>query len=252
MIKQWFKLNPINGMLEQINKNDVEAFISMRAINKNNIDYSSGTPIKCRNDLWVINSLTTKEEIEAIKNDFYDPIETWRKVEIAIKPYYVSSLGRVKVIYKNGKEKILSQYAKSGRTKLMVKIPVDEKKYKEMHIHKLVASAFVNNPNNYECIYHKDGNIFNNSCKNLVWIDRSELGKLTGGLTNSIPVFKKDPKTKEIIDWYESMAEAGRKNYIHRETIRMCVNGELKTAAGFLWEVDKELKKNKNKLRGIM
>ena len=30
------------------------------------------------------------------------------------------------------------------------------------------------------------------------------------------------------------------------------VNGELKTAAGFLWEVDKELKKNKNKLRGIM
>ena len=76
--------------------------------------------------------------------------------------------------------------------------------------------------------------------------------KINRGLTNSIPVFKKDPKTKEIIDWYESMAEAGRKNYIHRETIRMCVNGELKTAAGFLWEVDKELKKNKNKLRGIM
>lgn len=251
MINEWFKFNPINGITEKISPNDVESFISMRAIDKD-IDYYSGNPIKCRDDLWVINNFTKKEQIEKIKNEFFSPIESWRRIENSVKPYYVSSLGRVKIIYKSGKEKILSQYAKTGRKRLMVKITIGDKKYKEFHIHKLVANAFLSNPNNYDCVYHKDGNIYNNACKNLEWMDRSELGKLTGGLTNSLPVFKKDAETNEILDWYESMAEAGRQNYLHRETIRLCVLGELKTAGGFKWEIDKELKKDKNKLRGIM
>lgn len=251
MNNQWFKMNPINGVLEKIGRSDVESFVSMRAINKN-VDYSSGEPIKCKNNLWVINSLTTKEQISSIINGFYDPIERWKKIDMAVKPYYISNLGRVKIVYKSGKEKILSQYCKSGRKNLTVKITVGDKKYKEIHVYKLVALAFIDNPHNYECVYHKNGDMFDNCSKNLEWIDRSELGRITGGLTNSIPVFKKDPETKEILEWYESMAEAGRQNYLHRETIRMCVNGELKTAGGFLWEVDKELKKDKNKLRGIM
>lgn len=251
MVKQWYKFNPINGICDLIGKNDVEAFLSMRAINKN-IDFNSGTPIKCKNDLWVINNLSTKEEIELVRNEFSDPKEIWRKIDISPKPYFVSSLGRVKVKYKNGKEKILSQYAKSGRKKLMVKLPVGEKKYKEIHVHQLVANAFIPNPEECECIYHKNGNIFDNSAKNLRWIDRHELGQLTGGLSNSMPVFKKDASTGEVLEWYESMAEAGRQNYLHRETIRMCIIGELKTAGGFLWEIDKELKKDKHKLRGIM
>lgn len=252
MVKQWFKLNPINGIMEQIRKGDVEAFLSMRARNIQDINLNSGEPIKCKSDIWVINNLTTKDQISSVLNDFSSPIESWRKIPETQKQYLVSSLGRVKVVYKSGKEKILSQYAKSGRKKLMVKIPIEEKKYKEFHIHQLVANAFIPNPDNCECVFHKNGDILNNMSKNLRWIDRVELGQITGGLTNSMPVFKKDAKTKEVIDWYESMAEAGRQNYLHRETIRLCVSGELKTAGGFIWEIDEELKKNKHKLRGII
>lgn len=252
MVKQWFKLNPINGIMEQIRKGDVEAFLSMRAKNIQDINLNSGEPIKCKSDIWVINNLTTKDQISSVLNDFSSPIESWRKIPETQKQYLVSSLGRVKVVYKSGKEKILSQYAKSGRKKLMVKIPIEEKKYKEFHIHQLVANAFIPNPDNCECVFHKNGDILNNMSKNLRWIDRVELGQITGGLTNSMPVFKKDAKTKEVIDWYESMAEAGRQNYLHRETIRLCVSGELKTAGGFIWEIDEELKKNKHKLRGII
>ena len=252
MVKQWYKLNPINGIIEVIGKNDVEAFISMKAIDKRNVNLNSGSAIRCRNDVWVINNLTTKAEIDTIRNEFSDPNERWKRIDLCKGNYYISSLGRVRVRYKSGKEKILSQYSKSGRKKLMVKLPIGDKTYKEFHVHKLVALTFVPNPHGYECAYHKDHDIFNNKAQNIEWLDRSELGKLTGGLTNSIPVFKKDPDTKEILGWYESMAEAGRQNYLHRETIRLCVNGELKTAGGFLWEVDKELKKDKNKLRGIM
>lgn len=250
MVNEWFKLNPINGALERISPVDVKAFISMRARDKN-IDYNSGEPIKCKDDLWIINNLTKKEQIDKIKHDFFSPVEVWKRITESAKPYYISSLGRVKVIYKSGREKILAQYTKSGRKRLMVKITIGDKKYKEFHIHKLVANAFVSNPSNYECVYHVDGDICNNAWDNLKWMDRSELGKLTGGLTNSLPVFKKDAKTGEILDWYESMAEAGRQNYLHRETIRLCVIGELKTAGGFKWEVDRELKNDKNKLRGI-
>ena len=80
MVKQWYKLNPINGMSEVIGKNDVEAFISMKAINKNDINLDSGTPIKCRKDIWVINNLTTKEQIDVVRNEFFDPNERWKKI----------------------------------------------------------------------------------------------------------------------------------------------------------------------------
>ena len=53
-------------------------------------------------------------------------------------------------------------------------------------------------------------------------------------------VLKVDTITREILDYYKSMTEASRENYLHREEIKLAVIGKLKTAGGFMWKLDNE------------
>lgn len=80
--------------------------------------------------------------------------------------YYVSTKGRVKS-HKWGKEILLKQ-SLSEKGYLMVRL--DKKTYK---VHRLVAIAFIKNPNNYKEINHKDENKQNNCIENLEWCDRT-------------------------------------------------------------------------------
>jgi hypothetical protein len=45
---------------------------------------------------------------------------------------------------------------------------------KKHYIHRLVAKAFIPNPNNLPEVNHKDGNKYNNSVDNLEWCSRQE------------------------------------------------------------------------------
>lgn len=41
-------------------------------------------------------------------------------------------------------------------------------------LHRLLAEAFIPNPNNYETVNHKDGNKLNNNLDNLEWVTRQD------------------------------------------------------------------------------
>ena len=169
---------------------------------------------------------------EIINSAVIEEKEIWKLIS-GTKDYYISNLGRIK-----HKDRIMIKYPKKGK-KHCVKIKTD--KLREVFVHKIVANSFLELEGNV--VYHKDGNIYNNRAENLDNIDKRLLGKKTGGLSKSIPVIKINPNTNERLEEYESMAEAGRENYIHRETIRLCIRGKLKTAGGFKWIIDKEFSK---------
>lgn len=109
-------------------------------------------------------------------------------------------------------------------------------------IHRLVAMAFLPNPNNYPHVNHIDENKNNNDVNNLEWCS-PQYNELFGShqkvLLNPPQSIKMlDPNTNEVIKIFETMGEADRflqKTSAHSNIIK-CLRGERKTAYGYKWE----------------
>lgn len=93
-------------------------------------------------------------------------------------------------IYSRGK--LLTQRIDGNSQYLRVKVSINGKRKKYL-VHRLVAMAFIPNPNNYKCVNHKDGNKLNNNVSNLEWCSYSynlkhayntNLRKIPKGVTN--------------------------------------------------------------------
>lgn len=118
--------------------------------------------------------------------------------------YEVSNKGNVKSLYKN---KLMKPNLKYGYYQIVfyTKNREDAKKQESRYIHRLVAEAFIPNPNNYECVNHKDENKLNNSVENLEWCTKkynntyNERAKIAGiKLRGRIPWNKGRATSKEI------------------------------------------------------
>lgn len=96
----------------------------------------------------------------------------WRPVKGYEGLYEISNTGEVKSIYYNKKPKILK---KSMTTTGYYKVGLwKNKRKKSLRVHKLVAKAFIPNPENKPNINHIDGNPLNNHRGNLEWCTQQE------------------------------------------------------------------------------
>jgi hypothetical protein len=105
-------------------------------------------------------------------------VEIWKDVVGYKGIYQVSNLGRVKSLevkrftkannsFSTYKEKILNQsYTKDGYLKITFTV---NKVKKTFLVHRLVATAFIENPNNKPEVNHINGIKDDNSYKNLEW-----------------------------------------------------------------------------------
>lgn len=108
-------------------------------------------------------------------------IEEWKDIPSFEGLYQASSFGRIKAVertihYSNGKvvhrkEKILSLIKGYGKY-LTVGLNKNGK-HKIYNVHRLIAKTFIENPNNYPCVNHKDENKHNNHADNLEWCTQS-------------------------------------------------------------------------------
>lgn len=182
--------------------------------------------------------------------------EYWRTVVIdgVENPrYQVSNFGKVKCLSwgRTGEER-LCKLSDSGGGYLRVHIDGVTK-----CVHRLVAEAFIPNPEGKPCIDHRNTNKTDNIVilnadgtildSNLRWCTQREncnnplslehngmLGKLGADCPNSISIIQLTLDGQFIRKWPAAM-EVERELGIHNSCISHCCKGRYKSAGGFRW-----------------
>lgn len=110
---------------------------------------------------------------------------------------------------------------------------------KTKQIHRLVAEAFVPNPNNLPEINHKDENKANNRADNLEWCNRSYNVKYGTGIRRRAIALSKPIEQLTLdgqhVAYYESSAIAAELNSCDPSYIRHVIRGEKESAFGYVW-----------------
>ena len=155
-------------------------------------------------------------------------VEIWKDIKGYEGLYQVSNLGRVKSLRKN----IIMKEALKEERYLSITLHKNKTR-KSFYIHRLVAQAFVSNPNNYPEVNHKDENKQNNQMDNLEWCTpkynanygtrNKRLSELQKG--NKYWLGKKHTrKTKEKIS--ENHADFSREKHPNAKKVK-CLNNNI-------------------------
>lgn len=110
---------------------------------------------------------------------------------------------------------------------------------KNFAIHKIVANAFIPNPNGYTEVNHKDYNRLNNQVDNLEWIDSSQnkihaYKKIENHISRGKEV-EQYTKTGEYVKTYNTVTDAAKAVGCCVAAISNCCLGRTKTSMGFQW-----------------
>lgn len=167
--------------------------------------------------------------------------EMWRPCPGYETSYEVSSLGSVRSIDRIAgkrrgvvKSKILKPYV-NRRGYLEVNLFAQSSSLPKI-IHRLVAKAFIENPNSLPQVNHIDGNKFNNASDNLEWMNNSEnqkhayklgLQPSRAGENNSkAKITNKDVTLlKELYNSGKNIVEVSKTMNISLDSIRQIIYG---------------------------
>lgn len=189
-----------------------------------------------------------------VNNNKKNIMEIWKEVVDQKGQYFVSNLGRIKstIIHHGTNERIIvPTLDKRGYQRVCLGNRPNRKTYK---VHRIVATAFIPNPENKRTVNHKNGIKSDNKVENLEWATDSEnsihsvhiLGrKVPKNFTHhktgknhfkSKPVAKINKITNETLEIFESGNQAAIKNNLYQANIHRCAYSGKGTTGGFKWK----------------
>ena len=183
--------------------------------------------------------------------------EVWKPIEGYEGIYDVSNLGRIRAYPRVGSQ--------TSKIRLMT-LATDKDGYKRVSlsnnskkrrfsVHRLVAKAFIPNPEGKPQVNHKNGRKDQNNIENLEWVTQSENTKHSFRVLAQPPNKTNCRKVRcvELNRVFSSIVEASEATGAGRSEIGKVArhSPRYKTAGGYQWEYvddeEKESEKNKEK-----
>lgn len=169
--------------------------------------------------------------------------EVWKDAPGLAGRYMVSSFGRVKRVAhnqinasgveKSHSERVMQRKKSDDYPRLIIR---ESGKAKAYLVHRLVAEAFVENPNGYECVNHIDGDKSNPHPENLEWCTHQQNMRHAAdtGLTScSVPVVC---SSGSYGFWFPSLQVAMEHTGVSKPCICAAAKKKQKTAGGMVWD----------------
>jgi hypothetical protein len=178
-------------------------------------------------------------------------MEIWKDIAGYEGLYQVSNLGRVKsqdrhITRRGAPAKIKGRILriKHGKDEYERVTLCKNSKPESVFVHRLVAQAFIDNPQSKKTVNHINGNKHDNRVENLEWNTYAENNShaAKNGLNNmteknnscSRPVAQYD-LAMNLIKTYPSIKEAERQTGVANASIIPCCQGKFNTGGGFVW-----------------
>lgn len=178
-------------------------------------------------------------------------LEEWRDIRGYEGLYQVSNFGRVRSLDKISRNR-WGEYLLKGcvlaplvgtKGYLLVRL-YKNGSAKTLKIHRLVAEAFIPNPNNLPQVNHKDENKQNNVVSNLEWCDNFYNSRYGTRNQKIGEYFRNGPTSKPVsmysiggtlLKTFPSCSEAARELGLYQACISSCCRGDKKTYKGVVW-----------------
>lgn len=169
-------------------------------------------------------------------------MEEWKDIKGYESLYKISNYGNIKSYHK--KEKLLKLNTdKNGY--VIVALSKNGKKH-YFKLHRLVAQTFIDNPNNYPQINHKDENKRNNNVNNLEWCTSkynnnygTRINKVKRKLSKCVYQYTLDNK---LIKKWNSLAELKKQGYCISKISETCNHKDgRRIFNNYIWKYEDEV-----------
>ena len=160
-------------------------------------------------------------------------VETFVKI-VGFENYEVSNLGRVRNIESG---RVLKP--RLHRDGYLVHGLYGYDKRKFLFLHRIIATAFIDNPEEKPCVNHINENKLNNDLSNLEWctvrennVHGTRIKRIAEKLSQKVIQLDLNDN---ILNVFKSMRQAERETGIEATSISACCNGKRKSAGRFKW-----------------